>query len=146
MKTQDGYIYIIQQKDTTYYKIGFSHDDNIKNRLSNLQVGNPEKLIFVGSFYTLNISLEKDIHTYFKDYRIQGEWFDLDSVAILKLLDGDWRKEHTLYSDERDCIINDLYQDYMNIQQNMNTYINTLKHLFHYDIYKQPRNIDSKPS
>ncbi len=49
----DGYIYVIQQKNTNFYKIGYTSHSNPRSRLTNLQVGNPNTLIFVSYFIPL---------------------------------------------------------------------------------------------
>ena len=65
-------VYFIQHNTTKHIKIGCS--ETLKNRLSQLQVGNSGKLRIVatceGSFEE-----EKMLHKEFKEYKLRGEWF-----------------------------------------------------------------------
>jgi len=140
----DGYIYIIHQENTSLYKIGYSTSNNPKKRLSNLQVGNPYPLIFVGSFYTFNIELEKMLHEYFSQYLRHGEWFELTQEHIENILDPEWRRIHGFYSDERECILNSLHREFDTVTSHIDHLLQTLQHLFYYDIYQKPQDIDSK--
>ena len=78
-KTRAGYVYIIT--DGEYVKIGQA--TNIEKRLASLQCGNPRKLSILQTIQTDDMNLtEHSLHWWFKDYRIQGEWFDLASVFL----------------------------------------------------------------
>lgn len=73
------YIYLIGQNDCKFVKIGAAF--NIKARLQELQVGNPQKLFLIGAKEVLNKylanKLEKELHEKFKNHRLNGEWFYL---------------------------------------------------------------------
>lgn len=73
----DGYIYLIQCGNTTYYKIGITHGD-IYKRLQTLQTGCPYKLKLVMMFLTPDAeTLEAETHEMLNENKVNGEWFDL---------------------------------------------------------------------
>ena len=69
-------IYVIRCGQSNYYKIG--RTSNLSHRLDNLMCGNPYPIILC-KFITSNHNglLEKGLHKILKDYRHQGEWFEL---------------------------------------------------------------------
>lgn len=80
-------IYLIKDNDTGYFKIGssvnplrrFAEMCNQKNPA--ITVGERNYTLFwVSDIYPR--SIETDIHNYFKDKNITGEWFNLDSDDI----------------------------------------------------------------
>jgi len=72
-------------------KIGRSFD--CEKRLKQLQTGNPTPLKIYDKIYTHDcVKLEKELHTQFKDRRIQGEWFTISTKEI-----GDLVKKHDVY-------------------------------------------------
>ena len=74
LKPISGYVYIIQSDYG--YKIGKTTD--IKQRLNDFGVKLPFKHWLHSYVYTENYSeLEKELHDYFSDIRLNGEWFDL---------------------------------------------------------------------
>lgn len=87
-------IYFIRQNEQV--KIGVT--DNIKNRLSELQVGSPYKLsvmLLIDGDY----KDEVELHRIFKDHRIRGEWYWLNEDIkeyIISMYNKDLRYEHGL--------------------------------------------------
>ena len=80
------YIYIINQENTNYYKIGISKQI-ISNRIAALQSGNPFKLNVIWKYYTPNASrIEKELHNKYKSNNVSGEWFELskNDIEIIK--------------------------------------------------------------
>lgn len=67
----DDYLYFI--KGGNFIKIGRSNDP--KERIQQLQVSSPERLIFIKTFYNRGL-YEFPIHNIFKSIRVQGEWFN----------------------------------------------------------------------
>lgn len=73
-------IYLIQLGDKNVFKIGYAK--NPKQRLKELQTSNHEKLSIVFEFQTVNFSkIESMLHNHFSMNRINGEWFQLDSIG-----------------------------------------------------------------
>lgn len=72
-----------------HIKIGKA-DDTYK-RLNELQTGNPYKLSILLTVMMTSVndafSLEQELHQLFKDYRLEGEWFEAEPV--LKVIDTD---------------------------------------------------------
>jgi len=66
-------IYFIQGEITKRVKIGFTKR-HIGSRISSLQTGSPDKLIFLGACAG-NKSREKQLHKKFSPSHIHGEWF-----------------------------------------------------------------------
>jgi hypothetical protein len=133
MKARDGWIYLIQQEQTNLYKIGFTQDHNIQARLSSLQVGNPNPLVLVGSFYTYSVDIEKDLHAYLrqKEKHVSGEWFELTAGDVSNLLDPDWRIDHGLYGDHEEVIIDSMMKDWDLISTMMERFMRNVAHLAH---------------
>jgi hypothetical protein len=75
-----GYIYIAQESNSNYFKIGKTKRDPIKNRLSELQSGNKNPIRIIMIYKIDNIDFyEKLIHKKLDKYRIKNgggrEWF-----------------------------------------------------------------------
>lgn len=72
-----GNIYIIQKKNKLV-KIGISK--NPKQRISAIETHNGEKSIniFISEKLKNYMEIEKLMHTYFKEFRVLGEWFNID--------------------------------------------------------------------
>lgn len=75
----DPRVYFIMGTGTEKIKIGYS--SNINNRLMELQIGSPVKLLIIGSFVG-DIYDEQALHGYFDKYRARGEWFHLSDEII----------------------------------------------------------------
>ncbi|XP_078060746.1 uncharacterized protein LOC144486569 [Mustelus asterias] len=80
------HIYLIHEKDTTYYKVGFSQ--NPEKRLSQLQTGNPRQLIPVCHVAVSANEKEKEVQDELKDFKAKldggTEWFNLDTEDKVK--------------------------------------------------------------
>lgn len=74
-----GYVYIINQLKTDFYKIGITK--NADRRIKQLQTGNPIQLeykkVFKYSGREKIYRVEKKIHNWLKPYKHQSEWFRL---------------------------------------------------------------------
>lgn len=66
-------IYLITCNKTNSCKIGYSLSP--ENRLAQLQTGNPFSLELVATTEG-GIEKERELHNFFKQYRLSGEWFD----------------------------------------------------------------------
>lgn len=85
-------LYLLQSGDTECFKIGVS--ENIKFRISQLQIGNPHRIKLVASANTDREALnqyaahivEQALHNIFWDVRLCGEWFRLlpDEIEMIK--------------------------------------------------------------
>lgn len=73
----DMYIYVIQEEVSKAFKIGISK--NPEARLKQLQTGNSSKLSLI---YTTKAESrfqdELELHKLFEEYKLQGEWFQLN--------------------------------------------------------------------
>jgi len=84
------FVYFIRQSASDYVKIGIA--DDLDQRLSQLQVGNPVPLI-VERYLVMNTKveaeqLEKALHRLFYMKRVQGEWFLLTPEDIGSYIDS----------------------------------------------------------
>jgi hypothetical protein len=75
------YIYILRCH--TFYKIGIASD--VKQRICQLQIGNPYKIELVECFeidaqYVAKI--EKDLHRVLRNKNVSGEWFRLGDEVL----------------------------------------------------------------
>lgn len=69
----------------TIYKIGYTKRD-VEVRINELKTGNPYdfNIIDVYKATKYGVSIENSLHKKFKDYKINGEWFDLSNEDIDK--------------------------------------------------------------
>lgn len=81
--SKGGTVYLLTENgDCDVYKIGVTRG-TIKNRLKKLQTGNANPLVCVKSFYSSRpYKLEKMLHGYFNNERMEGEWFLLDKNQV----------------------------------------------------------------
>lgn len=72
-------------KCQTYYKIGIAND--VRARLSTLQVGNPVKIEIVAHYRIADSkNIEALIHGLLSSKNIRGEWFELSKTELDGLL------------------------------------------------------------
>tara|TARA_Y100000034_G_scaffold130321_1_gene188459 strand:- start:26184 stop:26771 length:588 start_codon:yes stop_codon:yes gene_type:complete len=71
-----GYVYIVRQIGTNFYKIGFTrfHPDR---RFKELKIGSPRGLK-VETFFEGSMEDEHVLHEAFSRFSREGEWFELD--------------------------------------------------------------------
>ena len=86
-------IYLIKTKGNDFYKIGYT-SDSVNKRLKSIQTCCPYKLKVINKINGA-MEQEKILHTLFKEYRTQGEWFKLDKkhlnilVNVMEFVDKD---------------------------------------------------------
>jgi hypothetical protein len=92
-------IYVIGEFDASNVvhsvKIGISTTSGINNRLSSIQTGNSKKIKLLHTAIVNSkedsFLAEKNLHNFFKDSRINGEWFSggiLNKCSMKSLLDN----------------------------------------------------------
>lgn len=80
------YIYLIQNIETSKYKIGISK--NPKKRMKQLQTGSGEELILINQYKTENArKIEKILHRKYSLDNSIGEWFDISLKEEVKFID-----------------------------------------------------------
>ena len=62
---------------------------SINKRISQIQSSNPNKLVLAYVLTSVDVFREKQIHEYFEEYRIHGEWFEWIVLTKIK----SWWKE-----------------------------------------------------
>lgn len=78
-----GNLYVIHAEGTNYYKVGFT-ERPIGNRLSQLQVGCPQRLKVVRWYeFSASVQSETATHKALEKYHVHGEWFELSSIQIV---------------------------------------------------------------
>ena len=90
-------VYLIRNQSAAgdCYKIGFTK--NVKQRLKNLQTGNPNPLDVVCTFASTQASLlETVLHRTFRVENIRDEWFQLTDEQVSLFLDECATIEKTL--------------------------------------------------
>jgi hypothetical protein len=92
-----GYVYVMQQGDSDFYKIGWTTDGEISRRLAALQTASTEKLSLVGSFPASSRQTEEALHRLFGPFHQRGEWFRLSREQVAHLLDEEWRVEQQIF-------------------------------------------------
>jgi len=76
-------LYVMNEHGTHFYKVGITTPE-VEKRLSNLQTGNPRRLVIVRKYDGLGVRhIEAQVHDMLARYRVRddGEWFELDSPA-----------------------------------------------------------------
>lgn len=77
----NGFVYLIQENDGEYTKIGLSED--VENRRNNFQTANPRELHILCKIPHDNpAKLETELHSRYKHKRVRGEWYRLDANDI----------------------------------------------------------------
>lgn len=96
------HVYFIKNTFTNNYKIGKTK--NLDKRLKQLQTGCDSQLIIYKYIETINFKTETHIHNYFKKYKILGEWYNItsnDIDKIIELIDGSHNYEKLSMKDLR---------------------------------------------
>jgi hypothetical protein len=89
-----SYVYAIRMKDTDYVKIGKA--DTIKQRLNELQCGNPVELIVEQIFETNDPrDLESRCLRKLRKYRIRGEWYAIPVIDLATILPAIYLEHQT---------------------------------------------------
>jgi hypothetical protein len=84
--SKSGYIYIIQQRRSTYYKIGYTTKD-VHKRVAELQTGNPEELHIISYHHVDDRrKTERILHDIAGKYHYRGEWFLIPDQDVIKEL------------------------------------------------------------
>ncbi len=84
LKLKRTYTYVVGAADLSgAWKIGRA--DNPKNRLIGIQVGNPIELKLIAVRLD-SPKLEKQLHNYFSEYHVRGEWFNLPELKRKELI------------------------------------------------------------
>ena len=80
-----GYVYLLWQKGSSLYKFGKT--ENLNTLLPNRKTYNPMELVKLGIIETHDYSnVEKRLMAKWKDYRFNGEWFDISPDKVPELL------------------------------------------------------------
>lgn len=85
MQTMSEIVYFIQAGEKGPVKIGYTGKDNVGFRLSDLQVGNHEKLRLIGFVYG-DRDDERRLQRHFRKLHIRGEWFKPHKVLTRYVL------------------------------------------------------------
>lgn len=85
---KQAHLYILNAIGSDHYKIGVT-TKTPEHRISQMQTGNPLHIESVGSAIfpeSEAYRLEAACHAAFREYRLNGEWFDLNPVTATSLL------------------------------------------------------------
>ena|SRR5690554_3207031 len=77
-------VYVIQSVIGGPVKIGRAND--VGQRLAQHQCGSPFELRVLKVFRGVHLSMERDLHEQYRDFRLHGEWF---SAEVLDFLTGE---------------------------------------------------------
>lgn len=82
-----GHVYFIRHKTFAPVKIGHTKDNDVMNRVNSFNTASPFGIEFLGSIESSEPELvEKEIHSELKDFRLQGEWFNIDYEHALIII------------------------------------------------------------
>lgn len=90
---------LVQQPVSSYFiicrdKVKIGRSNNVKYRMSSMQVGNPFPLVLAG---ICNRASEAYLHEHFKAYHHQGDWYRLsDSIKNFIRRHCEWYSEEAL--------------------------------------------------
>lgn len=94
-----GHVYFIRHKRFSPVKIGHTKDDDVMNRVNSFNTASPYGIELLGSIKSDNPELiEKEIHNELKEFRLNGEWFDIDYWYVSKILG---RYPNDFYNEKR---------------------------------------------
>ena len=83
IKHETTFVYLMLDKNTGYHKIGRSINPNKRERT--LQSEKPTITLFYHC--EVPVKIETILHEKYKDYRVRGEWFDLDEEQINEIVE-----------------------------------------------------------
>lgn len=92
-----GFVYLIGERGTTRYKIGFTGSEDVEKRRLALQTGNAGELFTAGAFPCASRSAEKVLHEIFAEVRLAGEWFALTNEQVDSILNEQWRVANAVF-------------------------------------------------
>lgn len=79
--------FIIENEDLVNQRIKIGISKDPINRLKTLQTGNSRKLALMGWIdIRSDRELEKEFHKKYQDFRVVGEWFEINHEIVLELL------------------------------------------------------------
>lgn len=94
MTDYNGYVYLLQCNE--YFKIGQTKDD-VKKRLSSIQVGCPYDIHLISFFESVDPKYDElTIHTKLAGYKKRGEWYCLPKRIIEQK--SEWFRPYTFVS------------------------------------------------
>lgn len=95
-------VYFIQGRRYGPVKIGTADGARVKNRLSELQTGNPERLSIIRTVRG-GRALEQEIHDLLAIYRLAGEWFAPDArvLALVGQLPNSMERDNEAFDYQR---------------------------------------------
>jgi hypothetical protein len=76
-------IYFIRNERSGAIKIGYSGDP--RKRLSQLKISSPDPLVLIGTIFG-GRKEERQLHAYFQDYHLRGEWYEGDPFVLNAVL------------------------------------------------------------
>lgn len=92
-----GYIYLFRSEHTNRCKIGWTEDEDVEKRKSQIQTASPETIEIVGFFPVSGRKSEKTLHRLFSEKKVIGEWFELSKDDIHNLLSPEWRRTNNIF-------------------------------------------------
>jgi len=93
-KTEESYVYVIYNKSNMLYKIGITTE--IKNRIRSIRTVSGceiEMVLFIQLHTNYDeeaTTIESLLHTFFKQRRKIGEWFNLDLKCLIAIKNLFW--------------------------------------------------------
>ena len=87
IRTEKGCVYIIQETDSGYVKIGFA--TNFQKRLDGIKSSNPHTLKPIAVISGCIMQDELDLHIKYNEFCVRGEWYD---KAVLQPLSDDIKR------------------------------------------------------
>jgi hypothetical protein len=86
--TKKSYVYLIHDKTSNAVKIGRSN--SVHQRLKELQISNPNKLVVLCVIPCISErhskEVEIDLHHEYSEYHLRGEWFRYDESVFKRLI------------------------------------------------------------
>lgn len=74
-----GFVYLVENENTDLCKIGYSKD--VFRRVTQLQTANPLKVVILYRYFSIDaLKLEAELHKYYEENKVRGEWFKLTNL------------------------------------------------------------------
>ena len=114
-------VYLAKDYKSGLIKIGYSANPNFREKT--LRSENPQIVIIYILF--AGISLEKSLHKEYRDFRVRGEWFDLNKPQIQEIIS----KTQVIYEKSEDSFISLNAERLLELIKESNTTIFELSYL-----------------
>ena len=82
-----AYVYFIKHNKMSPIKIGHTTQSDVMTRVNEFKTASPYGIELIATIETFDpAGIEREIHEDLKDYRLEGEWFDIDLDMVSRVV------------------------------------------------------------